>query len=116
MARDDTVRAGATILRCPAARDRRSQAGQRVELRLRLDGRLVVWDGERTILVRPAPADPVQLRALQHARAELGSMAPSIGSAAVPAATHPWRQVKPGTKLYEQKAAGATVRITDQVS
>jgi hypothetical protein len=64
---------------------------------------MVVWDGQRIILVQPAPADPVQLRALQHARAELGSMAPSIGSAAVPAATHPWREIKPGSKLYQRK-------------
>ena len=92
VARDDTVRAGATILQLPARSGSRSHAGRRVELQLRLDGRLVVWDGQRTILVQPAPADPVQLRALHHARAELGATAPSVGSAAIPAATHPWRQ------------------------
>lgn len=103
VARDNTVRAGATILQLPARSGSRNHAGRRVELQLRLDGRLVVWDGQRTVLVRPAPADPVQLRALHQARAELGTTAPSIGSAAVPAATHPWRQVKPGTKLYERQ-------------
>jgi transposase len=103
VARDNTIRAGATILQLPARSGSRSHAGRRVELQLRLDGRLVVWDGQRTILVQPAPADPVQLRALQHARAELGSIAPSIGSVAGPAATHPWRRVQPGSKLYEQK-------------
>jgi len=103
VAHDDTVRAGATILQLPARSGSRSHAGRRVELQLRLDGRLVVWDGQRTILVQRAPADPVQLRALDHARAELGSTAPGIGSLAVPAATHPWRQIKPGTKLYERK-------------
>lgn len=103
VARDNTVRAGATILQLPARSGSRGQAGRRVEIQLRLDGRLVVWDGQRTVLVQPAPADPVQLRALHQARAELGTTAPSIGSAAVPAATHPWRQVKPGTKLYERK-------------
>jgi hypothetical protein len=102
VARANTVRAGATILQLPARSDGRTNAGRRVELQLRLDGRLVVWDGQRTVLVRPAPADPVQLRALQHARAELGSTAPSIGSTAVPAATHPWRHIQPGTKLYER--------------
>jgi len=103
VARDNTIRAGATILQLPARSGSRSHAGRRVELQLRLDGRLVVWDGQRTILVQPAPADPVQLRALQHARAELGSIAPSIGSVAGPAATHPWRRVQPGSKLYERK-------------
>jgi transposase len=103
VARDSTVRAGATILQLPAASGSRSYAGRRVELQLRLDGRLVVWDGQRTILVRPAPADARQLRALTHARAELGGTVPSAGSAAVPAASHPWRRVLPGTKLYARK-------------
>jgi len=94
VARDNTVRAGATILQLPARSGGRSNAGRRVELQLRLDGRLVVWDGQRTVVVQPAPADPVQLRALHQARAELGSTAPSIGSLAVPAATHPWRHVQ----------------------
>jgi len=104
VARDDTVRAGATILQLPARSGCRGYAGRRVELQVRLDGQLVVWDGERPILVRPAPADPVQLRALEHARVELGSTAPSIGSLAVPAARHPWRRVQPGTKLYQRIA------------
>jgi len=103
VAHDNTVRAGATILQLPAGTGSRSSAGRRVELQLRLDGRLVVWDGQRTLLVRPAPADPVQLRALHNARAELGSTAPSIGSLAVPAVTHPWRRVKPGSKLYARQ-------------
>jgi transposase len=114
VARDNTVRAGATILQLPARSGSRSHAGRRVELQLRLDGRMVVSDGQRTILVRPAPADPVQLRALQHARAELGSTAPSVGSAAVPAATHPWRRVQPGTKLYatkqQERLSGSRIR------
>lgn len=93
VARDDTIRAGATILQLPARSGGRTNAGRRVELQLRLDGRLIVWDGQRTVPVQPAPADPVQVRALQHARAELGSTAPSIGSLAVPASTHPWRLV-----------------------
>jgi transposase len=100
VARDNTVRAGATVLQLPAVRGQRSYAGRRVELHLRLDGRLVVWDGERTVLVRPAPADARQLRALGHARVEVGTPAPSAGSSA-PAATHPWRRVSPGSKLHE---------------
>ncbi len=114
VAHDNTVRAGATILQLPAGTGSRSFAGRRVELQLRLDGRLVVWDGQRTVLVQPAPADPVQLRALHQARAELGSRAPSIGSRAVPAASHPWRQVKPGSKLHarneQERLSGSRTR------
>ena len=116
VAHDDTIRAGATILQLPARSGSRSYAGRRVELQLRLDGRMVVWDGQRTVLVRPAPADPVQLRALQHARAELGSTAPSVGSAAVPAATHPWRQIHVRDQALRTDPERETVGITDQVT
>lgn len=114
VARDNTVRAGATILQLPARSGNRSYAGRRVELQLRLDGRLVVWDGRRIVLARPAPADARQLRALDQARVELGSIVPSAGSLAVPAATHPWRRVRPGTKLYEriekERLSGSRIR------
>jgi transposase len=103
VAGDGTVRAGATILQLPARPNGRSRSGQRVELELRLDGRLVVWDGERALVTTEAPPDPVQLRALAGARSQLGSAVPSVGSSALPVATHPWRRVKPGTKLYERQ-------------
>jgi transposase len=100
VAHDNTVRAGATILQLPARSGSRSYAGRRVELHLRLDGRLSVWDGQRAVLVRPAPPDAVQLRTLEHARVELGTAAPTVGSSG-PSAGHPWRRVRPGTKLYD---------------
>ena len=62
VARDGTVRAGLTILQVPPGPNGRSRAGQRVELHVRLDGRLVVWDGKRELLSTPAPLDAVQLR------------------------------------------------------
>jgi hypothetical protein len=100
VAHDNTVRAGATILQLPARSGNRSYAGRRVELHLRLDGRLAVWDGERALLVRAAPPDAAQIRTLEHARVELGSGAPSVGTSG-PTAGHPWRRVMPGSKLYE---------------
>jgi transposase len=101
VARDGTVRAGATILQLPPRPNGRSRAGQRVELHLRLDGRLVVWDGEHQLLSLPAPLEAVQLRALRHARVETGTKPPSAASAtALPSPAHPWRRVAPGTKLH----------------
>lgn len=92
VARDGTVRAGATILQLPARANGRSRAGQRIELHLRLDGRMVIWDGEHELVATPAPLDPVQLRALHHARVELGSMPRSAATATRPASDHPWRR------------------------
>jgi transposase len=91
VANDHTVRAGATILQLPPGPGRRGYAGRRVEVQLRLDGRLVVWDGERELLAVPAPADPVQLRALESARVDVGTAPPSAAGHATPAVDHPWR-------------------------
>ncbi|MBA3689597.1 MAG: hypothetical protein H0W81_12360 [Chloroflexi bacterium] len=88
VANDHTVRAGASILQLPPHRDRRSYAGARVELQLRLDGRMVVWDGHRELLTMPAPAELVQLRTLAAARSDLGSRPPSAGYR--PRLDHPW--------------------------
>ena len=100
MARDGSVRAGATILQVPPKPNGRSRAGQRVELHVRLDGHLVVWDGQRELLSTPAPLDAVQLRALGHARVETGTKPPNAATAtAPPSPAHPWRRVAPGTKL-----------------
>ena len=100
VARDGTVRAGATILQLPPKRNGRSRAGQRVELHLRLDGSLMVWDGAVELLSTPAPLDAVQLRALGGARVEVGSMPPSAANATDHRPDHPWRRVRPGTKLH----------------
>jgi transposase len=100
IARDGTVRAGATILQVPPKPNGRSRASQPVELHVRLDGRMVVWDGTRELLVTPAPLDAVQLRALDHARVEIGVKPPSAASATTYRPDHPWRRVVPGTRLH----------------
>ena len=111
VANDHTVRAGATILQLPPGPGRRGYAGRRVELQLRLDGRIVVWDGEQELLAVPAPADPVQLRALEAARGDIGTAAPSAatGSGTIPAPDHPWRTMpvngrRPSTRLTESRS------------
>ena len=110
VANDNTVRAGATILQLPARPGNRSHARRRVELQLRLDGRLVVWDGERQLLSTSAPGDPVQIRALELARVDLGTTPPSLGSIAAPAKDHPWRPDG------AQAVRAATVRVSEQLT
>ena len=108
VANDHTVRAGSTILQLPPGPGRRGYAGKRVEVHLRLDGRLAVWDGERFLLIAAAPADPVQVRALETARPAIGTPIPS--AAYRPAVEHPWRRVDRGSKLYQQRLTGSPTR------
>ena len=94
VANDHTVRAGATIVQLPPRSDRRSYAGSRVELQHHLDGRLVVWDGERELLSQRA--DLAQVAAMAGTRAKLGTLLPSARTAVKPAANHPWRRMAIG--------------------
>jgi transposase len=112
VASDGTVRMGATVLQLPGGRGGRSLAGRDIELQLRLNGRVVAWDGERELVLREAPLDPVQLRALGRARPAIGSLAPSAASAGR-APTHPWRRVARGSKLYRQQQER---RLSESVS
>jgi transposase len=111
VANDHTIRVGPSILQLPPGPGRRGYAGRRVEVQLRLDGRIVVWDGDRELLAVPAPADPVQLRALETARLEVGSAAPSAAhrSGVIPAPDHPWRRMpinsrRESTRLTESRS------------
>lgn len=114
VASDGTVRMGATVLQLPGGRGGRSLSGRDIELQLRLDGRIVAWDGERELILREAPLDPVQLRALGRARPALGSLAPSATTRVAPP-VHPWRRVAPGSKLYRQQQEQAR-RLSESVS
>ena len=85
----------------PAQRGGRSLAGKRVEVRLQLDGRLVVADGSRVLLRAETDIDPGRLRDLEKVRFSLGR-AVSIRRTAPgypPRQDHPWGRVTPGSKL-----------------
>lgn len=96
VAGDGTVRAGATILQLPARTNGRSRAGARVELQLRLDGRLVVWDGERDLVTTAA----------RPTRSSSGrSSGPGASSAAPPRASAPRPSRRPPTPGDESSRA-----------
>jgi transposase len=111
VASDGTVRAGASVFQLPGGRGGRSLAGHEIELQLRLDGRVVAWDGTRELVLRDAPLDPVQLRALGKARSSVGSAPPS---AAGPNPDHPWRRVGVDSKLYRVRQQER--RLSESVS
>ena len=101
----------------PAAagsRPPRAMPVERVEVQLRLDGRIVVWDGERELLAVPAPADPVQLRALESARRRRRLRRPECRNKV---RHHPGPATIPGAGC-RSTAGGAdpTDRITEQMT
>lgn len=102
VANDATVRIGGLVLDLPRQPGGRSLAGRAVEVRLELDGRLVVADAGRELLVTAAPMDPGRLRDLERARFSLprsapGERRPTPGYP--PASGHPWRRLTPGSEL-----------------
>lgn len=90
---DNTVRVEGAVLQLPASHGGRGLAGRRVEVELRLDGRLLVVDRGRTLLVLSVSPDPDDLRGLTLVAS--GGPAPAAGGAERPGypprSDHPWR-------------------------
>jgi hypothetical protein len=103
VARDHTIRVDGRILQLSPGRGGRGYAGRLVEVHLRLDGSIVAFDGPRQLAVRAAPADPVQLRAENRLRTEPGLLPAAATLPWAPPPDHPWRRVRKGTKLYQQR-------------
>lgn len=91
---DNTVRVEGAILQLPPTHGGRGLAGRRVEVELRLDGRLLVIDRGRTLLVVPASPDPDHLRGILLAAPTGAAPAPGGAERAgyPPRADHPWRR------------------------
>jgi len=105
VASDATVRIGGLVLDIPRQPGGRSLAGRGVQVRMELDGRLVVADGGRELLVTRAPMDPARLRDLERARFSLDRPSPAPAPGYPPAAGHPWRRVTPGSRLDAARRA-----------
>jgi hypothetical protein len=100
---DNTVRHAGAVLQLPPARGGRSLVGRRVELQLRIDGRLLVETDGRTLLAVAAPFEPSRLCEIQVLAA--GGPTPATGAERPgypPRPDHPWR--KPGPKAPNRKA------------
>ena len=102
VADDATVRIGGVVLDLPRQKGGRSLAGKQLEVRLELDGRLVVADGSRKLLTAETDMDPGRLRDLEKGRSSLKGVLPSGHREAPghpPSRDHPWRRATPGSKL-----------------
>jgi hypothetical protein len=104
IANDATVRVGGLVLDVPRQPGGRSLAGRRVEVRLQLDGRIIVADGPRVLLAVAGPMDPGRLRDLEAGRSRLPSDSqrpPRETPGYPPAKSHPWRRPTPGSRLED---------------
>ena len=94
---DNTIRVEGAVLQLPPGAGSRGHAGRRVEVQLRLDGRLLVAADGRALLAVPAPPEPSRLRGIEviapsGPRPARGTDRPGYA----PRADHPWN--RPGPK------------------
>ena len=106
---DSTVRLEGALLQLPAGAGGRSLAGRRVEVELRLDGRLLVLADGRLLAAVPAPPEPRRLREIQI----LDPKGPPVATGEErpgyrPRSDHPWN--RPGPK------APSRLALTDSLS
>jgi len=103
VANDHTIRIGGLALQLPALPGRRGYAGRRVEVEVRLDGRIVVSDRGRVLLATEPILDARRLRSLETAPANLARR--DLATVATdragypPRADHPWRRAGAGRSL-----------------
>jgi len=94
---DNTIRVEGAVLQLPPGAGGRGHAGRRVEVQLRLDGRLLVAADGRALLAVPAPPEPSKLRGIEVI--EPSGPRPARGTdraGYAPRADHPWN--RPGPK------------------
>lgn len=100
---DNTVRLEGAVLQLPQLRPGRGLAGRRVELQLRLDGRLLIELDGRILIAVAAPPEPDKLRDIRVVAAS--GPKPAAGPdrpGYAPARDHPWN--RPGPKAPSRLA------------
>lgn len=99
---DNTVRVDGAVLQLPASHGGRGLTGRRIEVELRLDGRLLVVDRGRTLLVVPVSPDLRQLASVRSLAP--GGPPPATGPQRPgyrPRPDHPWN--RPGPKAPSRR-------------
>jgi transposase len=110
VASDHTIRMDGQVLQLPPGPGRVGYAGRRVEVHVRLDGRIVAFDGERELVVSPAPPDASALRSRDDHRAG-PSLAPSPAAfVSTPAPDHPWRTMSFGKAAKKRALTDSLIR------
>jgi transposase len=110
VASDHTVRLDGQVLQLPPGPGRVGYAGRRVEVHVRLDGRIVAFDGERELVVSPAPPDASALRSRGDHRAGPSLTPAPAAVASMPAADHPWRTMSFGKAAKRRALTDSLIR------
>lgn len=106
---DSCVRLEGAVLQLPPGAGGRSLAGRRVEVELRLDGRLLVSADGRLLAAVPAPPEPSRLRGLELLDPHGPPLEPTSRHVGYrPKPGHPWSQ--PGRGVRRRQA------LTDSLS
>jgi len=100
---DNTVRVEGAILQLPPSRAGRGLTGRRVEVELRLDGRLLVVDRGRILIALPVSPDLHELRGVRLLATHGPRVAPGGAERAgyPPRPDHPWN--RPGPKAPSRR-------------
>lgn len=109
VAKDDTVRVLSQSIQLPAAPRRFAYAGKMVEVHLRLDGSITVFDGEKQLITATAPPDARDLRTLRNTRPEPSLIPAAARVPYVPPVQHPWKRMT-AARLEKARA------LTDSLS
>ena len=105
---DSCVRLEGALLQLPPGAGGRSLAGRRVEVELRLDGRLLVTADGRLLAAVPAPPEPRRLREVRMLDPNGPPPEPTSRNVGYrPRADHPWKQPGRGARR---------LALTDSVS
>jgi transposase len=110
VASDHTIRMDGQVLQLPPGPGRVGYAGRRVEVHVRLDGRIVAFDGERELIVSPAPPDASALRTRTDPRAGPSLAPASAVFATMPAPDHPWRNMPFGKAAKKRALTDSLIR------
>lgn len=108
VAKDHTIAFGGAVLQLPPGRGGRGYAGSIVEVHLRVDGRIIAFDGNRRLATADAPMGPLRLRTLGDIRPGPSDGSPGHAVLPRPAADHPWRRPGPGIRRREQATSEGT--------
>lgn len=96
---DSCVRLEGALLQLPAGAGGRSLAGRRVEVELRLDGRLLVLADGRLLAAVPAPPEPRRLREVRVLDPHGPTLEPTSRHVGYrPRTDHPWSQPGRGVR------------------